>query len=56
MGAKVNGRLVVLSNNLIAETKLKLLDQIRKPRKDWLRFVTSVAKSKIKNALKEEKN
>ena len=57
MGAKVNGRLVALSKQLNSGDQVEIItSKKQKPRKDWLRFVvTSVAKSKIKNALKEEK-
>ena len=57
MGAKVNGRLVALSKQLNSGDQVEIITSNKqKPRKDWLRFVvTSVAKSKIKNALKEEK-
>ena len=55
MGAKVNGRLVALSKQLNSGDQVEIITSNKqKPRKDWLRFVvTSVAKSKIKNALKE---
>ena len=57
MGAKVNGRLVALSKQLNSGDQVEIITSNKqKPRKDWIRFVvTSVAKSKIKNALKEEK-
>ena len=57
MGAKINGRLVPLSKQLNSGDQVEIITSNKqKPRKDWLRFVvTSVAKTKIKNSLKEEK-
>ncbi len=57
MGAKVNGKLVPLSHVLSSGDQVEVISSKKQiPRKDWLRFVvTSRAKSKIKNALKEEK-
>ena len=57
MGAKINGRLVPLSKKLNSGDQVEIITSNKqKPRKDWLRFVvTSIAKTKIKNSLKEEK-
>lgn len=57
MGAKVDGKLVPLSHVLNSGSQVEVITSKKQiPRKDWLRFVvTSRAKSKIKNALKEEK-
>ena len=57
LGAKVNGRLVPFSYNLKSGDQVEIITSNKqKPKEDWLSFVkTSRAKSKIKNALKEEK-
>ena len=57
LGAKVNGKLVPLSYNLKSGDQVEIITSNKqKPKEDWLSFVkTSRAKSKIKNALKEEK-
>ena len=57
MGAKVNGKLVPLSNVLNSGDQVEIITSKKQsPRKDWLRYVvTSRAKSKIKASLKEEK-
>ncbi len=57
MGAKVNGKLIPLSNTLKSGDQVEIItSKKQRPRKDWLRFViTSRAKSKIKASLKEEK-
>ena len=57
LGAKVNGKLVPLSNSLKSGDQVEIITSNKQtPKEDWLGFVkTSRAKSKIKNALKEEK-
>lgn len=57
LGAKVNGKLVPLSYTLKSGDQVEIITSSKqKPKEDWLSFVkTSRAKSKIKNALKEEK-
>ena len=57
LGAKVNGKLVPLSQKLSSGDQVEIItSKKQKPKKDWLRFViTSRAKSKIKSSLKEEK-
>lgn len=57
LGAKVNGKLVPFSHTLKSGDQVEIITSEKQtPKKDWLNFVkTSRAKSKIKNALKEEK-
>lgn len=57
IGAKVNHRLVPLSYVLKSGDQIEIITSNKqKPKEDWLGFViTARAKSKIKNALKEEK-
>ena len=57
MGAKVNGKLVPFSYILKSGDQVEIITSNKQsPKEDWLSFVkTSRAKSKIKNALKEEK-
>ncbi|MEZ5003904.1 MAG: RelA/SpoT family protein [Chitinophagales bacterium] len=57
VGAKVNGKLVPLSHVLSNSDQIEILTSPKqKPNEDWLSFVvTSRAKSKIKQALKEER-
>jgi len=57
LGTKVNGKLVPLSHTLKSGDQVEIITSNKqKPKEDWLSFVkTSRAKSKIKNALKEEK-
>ncbi|MFI5204843.1 MAG: TGS domain-containing protein, partial [Flavobacteriales bacterium] len=57
IGAKVNNKLVPLSHVLKNGDQIEVITSRKQsPREDWLRFVvTARAKSKIKNALKEEK-
>ena len=57
LGSKVNGKLVPLSHKLKSGDQVEIITSSKqKPKEDWLNFVkTSRAKSKIKNALKEEK-
>lgn len=57
IGAKVNGKLYPLSYNLKSGDQVEVLTSKKQaPKEDWLTFVvTSKAKSKIKQALKEEK-
>lgn len=57
IGAKVNGKLFPLSYNLKSGDQVEVLTSNKqKPKEDWLTFVvTAKAKSKIKQALKEEK-
>jgi len=56
IGAKVNGKLYPLSHNLKSGDQVEVLTSNKqKPKEDWLAFVvTAKAKSKIKQALKEE--
>ena len=56
IGAKVNGKLHPLSHNLKSGDQVEVLTSNKqKPKEDWLLFVvTAKAKSKIKQALKEE--
>ena len=56
IGAKVNGKLNPLSHNLKSGDQVEVLTSNKqKPKEDWLAFVvTAKAKSKIKQALKEE--
>ncbi len=55
-GAKVNGEIVSLDYKLRSGDVVEILTQKgKKPSKSWLEFVkTSIAKSKIKNALKKK--
>ena len=57
IGAKVNGKLYPLSYNLKSGDQVEVLTSNKqKPKEDWLTFVvTAKAKSKIKQALKEDK-
>lgn len=57
IGAKVNNKLVSLSNALKSGDQVEILtSKNQKPKEDWLNFVkTHRAKSKIKSSLKEEK-
>src|SRR5690606_24255323 len=57
LGAKVNQRLVPLNYILNNGDQVEILtSKKQKPSEDWLRFVvSSKAKSKIKEVLKEEK-
>ncbi len=57
IGAKVNHKLVPLSYKLKSGDQVEVLTSTKQtPKEDWLTYVVSAnAKSKIKNALKEEK-
>ena len=57
IGAKVNHKLVPLSHKLRSGDQIEIITSNKqKPSEDWLNFViTAKAKSKIKDALKEEK-
>ncbi|HTL82496.1 MAG TPA: bifunctional (p)ppGpp synthetase/guanosine-3',5'-bis(diphosphate) 3'-pyrophosphohydrolase [Bacteroidia bacterium] len=57
IGAKVNHKLVPLSHPLKSGDQVEILTSSKQtPKEDWLAYVvTARAKSKIKNALKEEK-
>src|SRR6188474_2291427 len=57
IGAKVNHKLVPLSHKLRSGDQIEIITSNKqKPSEDWLGFVvTAKAKSKIKDALKEEK-
>ncbi|HXB42208.1 MAG TPA: bifunctional (p)ppGpp synthetase/guanosine-3',5'-bis(diphosphate) 3'-pyrophosphohydrolase [Bacteroidia bacterium] len=57
IGAKVNHKLVPLSYELKSGDQVELLTSKKQnPNEDWLKFViTAKAKSKIKNALKEQR-
>ena len=57
IGAKVNGKLVPLSHRLKSSDQVEVLTSSKqRPKEDWLNFVvTAKAKSKIKQALKDEK-
>lgn len=57
IGAKVNKKLVPLSHTLKSGDQIEVLtSKKQKPKEDWLKFVTTArAKSRIKNALKEER-
>ncbi|MGC6470840.1 MAG: RelA/SpoT family protein [Flavobacteriales bacterium] len=57
LGAKVNGKLVPFSYSLKSGDQVEIVTSNKQtPKEDWLSFVkTARAKSKIKNALKEEK-
>jgi GTP pyrophosphokinase len=58
LGAKVNGKLVPLSFKLRSGDQVEILtSQKQKPKEDWLNYVvTSRAKSKIKQSLKDDRN
>src|ERR1700757_3804402 len=57
IGAKINHKLVPLSHKLRSGDQVEIITSSKqKPNEDWLGFVvTAKAKSKIKDALKEEK-
>jgi len=57
IGAKVNHKLVPLSHTLKSGDQVEILTSSKQnPKEDWLTYViTARAKSKIKNALKEER-
>jgi len=57
IGAKVNHKLVPISYRLKSGDQVEIItSQKQKPNEDWLNFVVSAkAKSKIKDALKEDK-
>ncbi|PWT95126.1 MAG: RelA/SpoT family protein [Bacteroidetes bacterium] len=57
IGAKVNHKLVPISHKLRSGDQIEIITSNKqKPSEDWLNFVvTTKAKSKIKDALKEEK-
>src|SRR4029079_2419523 len=57
IGAKVNHKLVPISYKLRSGDQVEIISSNKqKPSEDWLTFVvTAKAKSKIKDALKEEK-
>jgi len=57
LGAKVNAKLVPLSYQLKSGDQVEILTSGKqKPKEDWMNFVvTAKAKTRIKNALKEEK-
>jgi guanosine-3',5'-bis(diphosphate) 3'-pyrophosphohydrolase len=57
IGAKVNHKLVPISHKLRSGDQVEIITSSKqKPNEDWLGFVvTAKAKSKIKDALKEEK-
>lgn len=57
MGAKVNNKLVPLSHVLKSGDQIEIISSSKqKPKEDWLNYVvTAKARSKIKQALKEEK-
>ncbi len=57
IGAKVNHKLVPISHKLRSGDQIEIITSNKqKPSEDWLNFVvTAKAKSKIKDALKEEK-
>lgn len=57
IGAKVNHKLVPLSHKLRSGDQIEIITSAKqKPNEDWLNLViTAKAKSKIKDALKEEK-
>lgn len=58
LGAKVNGKLVPLSRKLKSGDQVEILtSQKQKPKEDWLNYVvTSKAKGKIKQSLKDDRN
>ena len=57
IGAKVNHKLVPISHKLRSGDQIEIItSQKQKPTEDWLNFVvTAKARTKIKDALKEEK-
>jgi GTP diphosphokinase / guanosine-3',5'-bis(diphosphate) 3'-diphosphatase len=57
IGAKVNHKLVSISHKLRSGDQIEIITSNKqKPNEDWLQFVvTAKAKSRIKDALKEEK-
>ena len=57
IGAKINHKLVPISHKLKSGDQIEIItSQKQKPTEDWLNFaVTAKAKSKIKDALREEK-
>ena len=57
IGAKVNHKLVPISHKLRSGDQIEIITSNKqKPHEDWLNFVvTTKAKTKIKDALKEEK-
>ena len=57
IGAKINHKLVTISSVLNSGDQIEILTSSKqRPKDDWLGYVvTAKAKSKIKNALKEEK-
>jgi GTP pyrophosphokinase len=57
IGAKVNHKLVPISHKLRSGDQIEIITSVKqKPTEDWLNFVvTAKARSKIKDALKEEK-
>ncbi|MBN9351449.1 MAG: bifunctional (p)ppGpp synthetase/guanosine-3',5'-bis(diphosphate) 3'-pyrophosphohydrolase [Chitinophagaceae bacterium] len=57
IGAKVNHKLVPISHKLRSGDQVEIITSSKqKPKAEWLKFVvTSKAKSKIKDSLKEEK-
>lgn len=57
IGAKVNHKLVPISHKLRSGDQIEIITSNKqKPSEDWLNFVVSAkAKSKVKDALKEEK-
>jgi len=57
IGAKINHKLVSISHKLKSGDQIEIItSQKQKPTEDWLGFaVTAKAKSKIKDALREEK-
>ena len=57
IGAKVNHKLVPISHKLRSGDQIEIITSSKqKPHEDWLNFVvTTKAKTKIKDALKEEK-
>jgi guanosine-3',5'-bis(diphosphate) 3'-pyrophosphohydrolase len=57
IGAKVNHKLVQLNYEIKSGDQIEILTSSKQtPREDWLKFViTAKAKSKIKNALKEQR-
>jgi GTP pyrophosphokinase len=58
LGSKVNGKLVPLSHKLRSGDQVEILtSQKQKPKEDWLNYVvTSKAKGKIRQSLKDDKN
>ncbi len=57
IGAKVNHKLVPLGHKLRSGDQVEIITSAKqKPNREWLNFVvTTKAKSKIKDSLKEEK-